>query len=121
MILRLSMEERFHQMAESIQKIFVDPPIAVARLGSSTTPQNAYKWVESAIPRSNANTTIEPDWSLVVQADGTVEPVLPTSLAFRDGPLIRPVCPFFELWASIGDRKRTRLNSSHLGISYAVF
>jgi hypothetical protein len=103
MILRLSMEERFQQMAESIQKIFVDPPIAAARLGSSTTPQNAYKWVESATPRSNADTTIEPDWSLVVQADGTVEPVLPTSLAFRDGPLIRPVCPFFELWASIGE------------------
>jgi hypothetical protein len=30
MILRLSMEESFQQMAESIQKIFVDPPIAVA-------------------------------------------------------------------------------------------
>jgi hypothetical protein len=90
-------------MAETIQRIFVDPPIAVARLGGSTTPQNAYKWVESANPRSNADTTIEPDWSLVVQSDGTVEPVLSPSLAFRDGPLIRPVCPFFELWASVGE------------------
>src|SRR5450631_1913323 len=90
-------------MAETIQRIFVDPPIAVARLGGSTTPQNAYKRVESANPRSNADTTIEPDWSLVVQSDGTVEPVLSPSLAFRDGPLIRPVCPFFELWASVGE------------------
>lgn len=90
-------------MAETIQRIFIDPPIAVGRLGGSTTPQNAYKWVESANPRSNADTTIEPDWSLVVQSDGTVEPVLPSSLAFRDGPLIRPVCPFFELWASVGE------------------
>jgi hypothetical protein len=90
-------------MAETIQRIFVDPPIAIARLGGSTTPQNAYKWVESANPRSNADTTIEPDWSLVVQSDGTVEPVMPPSLPFRDGPLIRPVCPFFELWASLGE------------------
>jgi hypothetical protein len=90
-------------MAETIQRIFIDPPIAVARLGGSTTPQNAYKWVESANPRSNADTTIEPDWSLVVQSDATVEPVVPPSLAFRDGPLIRPVCPFFELWASVGE------------------
>jgi hypothetical protein len=90
-------------MAETIQRIFIDPPIAVARLGGSTTPQNAYKWVESANPRSNADTTIEPDWSLVVQSDATVEPVMPASLAFRDGPLIRPVCPFFEVWASVGE------------------
>src|SRR5437899_5398056 len=31
----------------------------------------------------------------------------------RDGDLARPLAP--------GDRKSTRLNSSHLGISYAVF
>jgi hypothetical protein len=41
-------------MAETIERIFVDPPIAIARLGGSTTPQNAYRWVESANPRSNA-------------------------------------------------------------------
>src|SRR5205814_6812784 len=29
--------------------------------------------------------------------------------------------PPFSLWASSRDRKSTRLNSSHLGISYAVF
>src|SRR5262245_64334374 len=30
-------------------------------------------------------------------------------------------CRFAELSQSVGDRKSTRLNSSHLGISYAVF
>jgi hypothetical protein len=91
------------RMAETLQRLFTNPPIAVARLGGSTTPQNSYKWVESPNPRSNGETTIEPDWSLVVQSDGTVEPVMPTSLAFRDGALIRPVCPFIELWASVGE------------------
>jgi hypothetical protein len=41
-------------MAETIQRMVVDPPIAVGRLGGSTTPQNAYKWVESANLRSDA-------------------------------------------------------------------
>jgi len=90
-------------MAETIQKLFINPPIAIARLGGSTTPQKAYRWVQSPDPRSNGETTIEPDWSLEVQSDGTVEPVLPTSLQLRDGGLIRPVCPFFELWASVGE------------------
>jgi hypothetical protein len=90
-------------MAETIQKIFIDPPIAIARLGGSTLPQNAYRWVEDPNPRGNAETTIEPDWSLVVQSDGTVEPWMPPSLTLRDGAMIRPVSPFFELWASMGE------------------
>lgn len=90
-------------MAETIQSIFIDPPIAIARLGGSTLPQNAYRWVEDPNPRGNAETTIEPDWSLVVQSDGTVEPWMPPSLTLRDGAMIRPVCPFFELWASMGE------------------
>jgi hypothetical protein len=87
----------------AIQSLFINPPIAIARLGGSTTPQRAYRWVQSPSPRSDADTTIEPDWSLEVQSDGTIEPVLPTSLPLRDGGLIRPVCPFFEVWASIGE------------------
>ena len=91
-------------MAEIIQRIFIDPPIAIARLGASTTPLAAFRWVESPNPRSPGETTIEPDWSLVIRSDGiTVEPTMPTSLAFRDGGLIRPVSPFFELWALVGE------------------
>jgi hypothetical protein len=90
-------------VTDVIQKIFISPPIAIARLGGGSTPQDAYKWVQSPDPRSKGETTIAPDWSLIVQADGTVEPVMPTSLQFRDGPLIRPVSPFFELWAMVGE------------------
>jgi hypothetical protein len=89
-------------MADVIQSIFIDPPIAIARLGGSTVPQAAYLWVESPDPRSDGETTIVPTWSLDILPDGSVAPMLPTELRFRDGALIRPVCPFFELRALVG-------------------
>jgi hypothetical protein len=89
-------------MADVIQSIFIDPPIAIARVGGSTVPQDAYLWVESPDPRSDGETTIVPTWSLEILSDGSVSPNLPTELRLRDGALIRPVCPFFELWAMVG-------------------
>ena len=89
-------------MADVIQSIFIDPPIAIARVGGSTTPLDAYIWAESPDPRSDGETTIVPTWSLDILPDGSVSPTLPTELRFRDGALIRPVCPFFELWALVG-------------------
>src|ERR1700752_4470614 len=90
------------KMADLIQSIFIVPPIAVARLGGSTVPQDAYLWVESPDPRLDGETTVAPTWSLDVGPGGFVSPRLPTALQFRDGALIRPVCPFFELWALVG-------------------
>lgn len=90
-------------MAEIMQAIFVNPPITIARLDKSTTPQEAYRWVQTPTPRSSGETTVKPDWTLVVQSDGSVEPVMPDRLQFRDGALIRRVCPFFEVWALLGE------------------
>src|SRR5262245_64391368 len=42
-----------------------------------------------------------------------------TSLVSAKGPSVTITLPFFH--RSVLDRKSTRLNSSHLGISYAVF
>lgn len=92
-------------MAKTIRSIFINPPIAVARLGGSNTPQDAYIWAQSPDPRQDGETTIIPTWSLTVQPDATVEPKLPTELTFRDNTLIRPVAPFFELWALLGEAK----------------
>lgn len=91
-------------MPKAIQRIFITPPIAIARLGGSTTPQSSYRWVQAPNPHSTGETTIAPDWTLEMRSDGSVEPVLPDSFQFRDGGLIRPVCPFLELWASVGDK-----------------
>src|ERR1700733_4071676 len=90
-------------MSRTIQKIFIDPPIAIARLGGSNSPQDAYRWVEAVNPRSDGNTVIAPWWTLEVLSDGTVEPHMPTNLRLRDGDLIRPVAPFFEIWALVGN------------------
>jgi hypothetical protein len=89
-------------MKTVIHELFIDPPLAIARLGGSSIPQDGYRWIPAPAPRSGESTSIAPDWSLSVQQDGTVEPYLPPQLTFRDGPLIRPVCPFFEIWARIG-------------------
>lgn len=90
-------------MTEVICDIFVDPQIAIARLGESSTPQDAFTWANELDPRTGTTTALAPDWTLDVQPDGSVSPRMPTTLTFRDGEVIRPVCPFFELWAWVGD------------------
>lgn len=90
-------------MPDRICALFCVPPIAVARLGGSTTPMAAYRWEAPTNPRTQGETVIVPDWSLEVLADGSIDPVKPSELRFRDGDLIRPVCPFIEVWARVGD------------------
>jgi len=89
-------------MPDMIQSIFITPGIAFARLGSSTTPLHAYEWVRSEAPRMDGETTIVPAWTLAVQPDASVAPFKPDSIAFRDGSAIRPLAPFFEIWARLG-------------------
>jgi hypothetical protein len=90
-------------MAGTIQGIFIDPPIAIARLGGSDAPQDAYRWTIADNPRSDGKTVIDPWWTLDVLSDGSVEPRKPQNIRLRDGELIRPVAPFFEIWAFIGE------------------
>ena len=90
-------------MAEIIQEIFCDPPMAIARLGGSTAPLEAYSWTKPPNPRTDSETIITPDWSLRILPGGTVEPHKPASITFRDGNLIRPVCPFIEVHARLGE------------------
>lgn len=88
---------------DRICAIFCNPPLAFARLGGSTSPLAAYRWSDPLNPRSDGNTVIRADWSLNVLTDGSVDPFLPQVLRFRDGQLLRPVCPFIEVWARVGD------------------
>ncbi len=104
-------------MKTIIHELFIDPPLAIARLGGSSIPQDAYSWIPAPAPRSGESTSVVPDWSLSVQQDGTVEPYLPAQLTFRDGALIRPVCPFFEIWARIGSPNSSRKNWSEVPLT----
>ena len=107
-------------MKTIIHELFIDPPLAIARLGGSSIPQDAYSWIPPPAPRSGESTAIVPDWSLGVQQDGTVEPYLPLQLTFRDGALIRPVCPFFEIWARIGSANSSRKNWTEVPLTPAL-
>jgi hypothetical protein len=68
-----------------ILRLFINPPIAIARLGATAIPQPAFSWTETPDPHSTADTTSAPDWSLELQTDCTIEPFKPTSIQFRDG------------------------------------
>src|ERR1035441_10819751 len=74
------------------------------------------------------NATLESPWIQWNRAALLPQPItrsLPTSLesatAFRDTPFLTLLPIPTWRWATPRDRKSTRLNSSHLGISYAVF
>ena len=55
-----------------IRAIVCQPPIVIARLGGSSTPAVAYRWVASPYPRNERDTVVEREWSLDVRPDGFV-------------------------------------------------
>jgi hypothetical protein len=87
---------------DTIRRLMFTPPVAVARLGGSSTPMDAFDWAPGD-PHTVYETRARPTWTLTVGADGTVTPTLPETLEVRDGPLLRPTAPFLELWALVGD------------------
>jgi len=89
--------------------------MAVARLGGSDTPLDAFVWREDPSTEGGGLTALEPAVSLRVEDDGSVTPYRPVELAFRDGDLLRPVAPFLELWVEYDDGSTEALTSTLLG------
>jgi hypothetical protein len=84
-----------------ITEIYFLPPLAIARLGASDTPLDCFVWdTDKSIHGAN-RTVIQPAVTLRVMADGSLRPFVPNAIQFRDGAPLRPVAPFFELWATI--------------------
>jgi len=85
--------------------LYVLPPFAIARLGASGTPVDAFEWIENPATHGAGRTVIQPAVSLRVEADGSIRPYMPSVMLFRDGPgqKIRPTTPFFELWGRFDD------------------
>ena len=88
--------------ADTIRRVFFAPSIAIARLGGSNSPMEAYEWAPGD-PHTVGETRIRPAWSLEVDANGSVTAWLPKEIRTRDGALHRPAAPFLELWALTGD------------------
>jgi hypothetical protein len=102
-----------------IQEVFFLPPLAIARVGASETPMDSFVWDSDSTVHGANRTVIQPAVSLNVLPDGSLSPYWPRQLQFRDGPLLRPVAPFFELWitlqsAGAPDRPLTRPLTSAL-------
>src|SRR5690242_1019180 len=101
-----------------IEEIFFLQPMAVARLGGSDTPLVAFTWVEDPSTHGAGNTVIQPTTTLKVADDGSIWPFIPGTVDFRDGNLLRPVAPFFELWAKVkGEAEPTPLTATLLSNS----
>lgn len=83
-----------------ITELCILPPLAIARLGSSPTPLENY---DLEVPENSLGfRKIHPAETLVVDADsGGVSAMVPEKILFRDGDQIRPVAPFFEVWARV--------------------
>lgn len=60
-----------------------------------------YLWREDPTLHGAARNVVEPALSLEVLPNGSVYPFTPSVIRFRDGTQLRPVAPFFELWASV--------------------
>lgn len=87
-----------------LERIFVLPPLAFARVGTSSRPCDAFLWGPNDVsPRGSGTTTLQPVETLDIAPDGAVSSNLPVTIIFRDDEGIRPVCPFFELHADWTD------------------
>jgi hypothetical protein len=88
---------------------FFLPPLAIARMGGSDTPLDCFVWDTDKSIHGGNQTVIKPAISLRVMANGSVRPFVPKVIQFRDGDLLRPVAPFFELWAIVEEGKRCKM------------
>ncbi|MDJ0573071.1 MAG: hypothetical protein QNJ53_29090 [Pleurocapsa sp. MO_192.B19] len=81
--------------------IYFLPPMAIARVGNSDVPLENYAWDEDSQIHGACRTIIRPRCTFRVRLNGGLEPYLPREIQFKDEGKIRPVAPFFELWADI--------------------
>lgn len=96
-----------------ITEIRILPPLAIARLGSSPNPLDNY---ELELPDDPLGfRKIVPAETLHVGENGEISrATIPATILFRDGDQIRPVAPFFEVFARVNDGDLVALTSEML-------
>ncbi|MBV9462437.1 MAG: hypothetical protein JO141_33670, partial [Bradyrhizobium sp.] len=83
---------------DRVVEMYFMPPNAVARVGGSDNPLEAFEWATDVSTHGAHQTVIKPAVTLDVAADGSLRPYIPNVIRFRDGDQLRPAAPFFELW-----------------------
>jgi hypothetical protein len=86
--------------------------MAVARLGGGSVPLESFAWIEDPSLFGAGKTVIAPQVTLEVQRDGSILPYTPGIIRFREDERLRPVAPFFELWATIIPEGETEVKTS---------
>jgi hypothetical protein len=103
-------------------ELFFNPPIAIARLGSSPVPVESFIWSEDPSRYGAGRTAIAPALSFEIGPDDVPRPYQPSAIHFKDELGIRPAAPFFELWMTVdrdgvrGEEPVTLALLSELGI-----
>ncbi len=86
---------------DRIIELYFLPPLAVARVGGSDNPLEAFEWAGDPATHGSHKTFIKPAVTLEVRDDGSLRPYLPNTIRFKDDGKLRPAAPFFELWARV--------------------
>lgn len=82
-----------------IHEIYFQPPLAIARVGPGRSPMPNFRWVTDRTIHGAHRTTVQPDVTLSVGSDGALSAELPDQIEFSENGDLKPVAPFFELWA----------------------
>jgi hypothetical protein len=91
-----------------IHELRILPPLAIARFGSAPTPMDNYDAVaDPANPLGYRE--LRPAETLEVDADSgeIARSFVPETLSFTENGAVRPVAPFLEVWALVGDEALT--------------
>ncbi len=86
-----------------VNEIYIQPPLAIARVGPGCSPMPNFRWVIDRTIHGGHRTAVQPDVTLSVEPDGALTAELPDRIEFREDGMLRPVAPFFELWARYDD------------------
>src|ERR1700704_2510446 len=88
--------------------IWLTPPLAFARIGSSPVPSAAYLWSANDLaPDGSGRTTLAAADTLDLDENGKISRRVPDRIVFKDQHGIRPVCPYFELHGTWTHNGRT--------------
>jgi hypothetical protein len=86
----------------AIEELYILPPLAIARFGSSETPLEAFELEESEAEPLAFRKIVPKETLEVDRESGAISrSYVPSRIRFKDGDSIRPVAPFLEVFARI--------------------
>jgi hypothetical protein len=99
-----------------ITRIAILPPLAFARFGSHPKPVDNYTLETPKGEDPLGYRRIIPEPTFQISADGGITgEETPKTITFKENGQVRPVAPFFELWAEFDDGRFERLEHNLLG------